>query len=112
MTKTASFRVGTPAAQPEVRVIDLRGSEGQLIRKMTQLEADRVVESGLGSKRGEREVRLISAAAHHDGNPRTWLGSQRGGRIRPSKYAHNQRVCGTWPEKDQDFTNLRGGNNS
>jgi hypothetical protein len=101
MRSLASFRVGTPAAKPEVRFIDLRGPEGQLIRKITQPEADEAVESGLAFPHGKHEVRLIAAAARRDGNPRTWLGSQRAGRIRPSKYAHDQRVCGRWLVKDQ-----------
>jgi hypothetical protein len=102
MTRAASFRAGTPAAEPEVRLIDLRGPEGQLIRKITEPDADDVVKSGLGFRRGKHEVRLMAAASHHDGNPRTWLGSQRAGRIRASKYAHDQRVCATWSEKDQN----------
>ncbi|MGD1098452.1 MAG: hypothetical protein ABSB35_41535 [Bryobacteraceae bacterium] len=77
MTKAASFRAGTPAAQPEVRVVELRGSDGQLIRKVTQPEADRVVESGFGFRRGKHEVGLVAAASQHESNPRMWLGSSR-----------------------------------
>lgn len=102
MIKIALFRAGTPAAVPEACVIEVRGPEGQLIRKITQFEADRVVESGLGFRRGKHEVRLLPAVVHHDGNPRTWLGSQRDGRIRPSNYAHNQRVCDAWRDKQQN----------
>lgn len=112
MTKAASFRVGTPATKPEVRLIDLRGPEGRLMRKITELDADRVVESGLGFWRGKHEVRLTAAAAHHDGNPRTWLGSQRTGRIRPSKYDHNQNVCGAWPTEQQNCPKVSEGDNS
>lgn len=109
MTKAASFRAGTPAAQPEVRPIDLRGPTGQLIRKITKPEADLVVESSLGFRHGEREVRLVAAVVRHDGNPRTWLGSQRAGRVRAAAYGHNERVCNAWPGKESATSNPAGG---
>jgi len=100
MNEIASFRAGTPASGPEVRAIDLRGPEGRLIRKITEVEADQIVKTGLAFRRGNHEVQLHAAAVHHDGNPRTWLGSHRDGRIRPSNYAHNGRVCAAWLDKE------------
>jgi hypothetical protein len=71
-----------------------------------------VVESGLGFRRGEHEVRLVAAASHHDGNPRTWVGSQRAGQVRASKYAHNERVCGAWRNEHQHGPELPEASNS
>jgi hypothetical protein len=107
--KNATFRAGTPALPPEECPIDLRAPEGRLIRKITRLEADRVVQSGLGFRRGKHEVRLAGAGVRPDGKARTWLGSQQAGRVRASAYGHNERVCSTWLEKDGASPNAGGG---
>lgn len=89
---TAANRAGIPANEPEVRLIDVRDSDGRLVRKATEAEASDIVEKGLGYRRGKHEIRLTDEALG-------WRGASANkttlGRRQERKRHHDER-CFQW----------------
>jgi hypothetical protein len=64
-----------PAPGPEVCAIELRGTQGELIRKVTASAAQNIVQRSLGewrrAKNGRRFVALMNVRSY--GKSRSWL---------------------------------------
>jgi hypothetical protein len=97
---------GPPPARPSTTTPDgarggqakawlkLQSCDGRrLIRRITQVQADYLIASGLGYKKRSGEIWLNDRASPSKGIARTWNGSAQSGHVRPVRYSHNDRVC-------------------
>jgi hypothetical protein len=97
---------GPPAVRPSAhtpvgdrehlgdRCVTLRTHDGRRpLHKVSFTEANELVNQGAAVWRRSREIWLTEEATPHNGNPCTWHGGSRPGRIQPGTYRPNQRVC-------------------
>jgi len=75
MTLAASTSGASPATGAELRVIEVRGPEGDLIRKMTSLQAAEIVQRGHGEWRRASNGRVFVSLRESiaGGSSRGWL---------------------------------------
>jgi hypothetical protein len=98
---------GSPAARPLAHTPDgdrsdlqenrvqVRSFDGRFpIRTVSAEQANKLVNGGAAFWRRSLEIWLTEEATPHDGNPCTWHGSSRPGRVQPGTYRPNHRVCG------------------
>ncbi len=75
MNGATSNTGASPAAEPEVCSIEVRGPDGELVRKVTPSKAQELVQHGLAEWRqaanGRRYVRLYESCG--GGRSRSWL---------------------------------------
>lgn len=101
--RAASTGLG-PAPKADVCVVEIRGSSGELLRKVTTSAAQEIVRLGLGewrrAKNGRRYLALVDASSY--GKSKSWLRrddgtvvAQRsiGGASAPVLYRHRNSKC-------------------
>lgn len=89
------------AVEGELRLIDVRDADGQLLRKGTQAQVEELVRSGCANPiigpRGLKEVRLHQVAPKRSAASKTLLGYTAASKANPRvTFHHDERACENW----------------